>query len=152
MVRKDTCHLVKYTCDLNHVSDALIYNEDHVNTKYKSFKVIRPTKIDVNIIHILLYYIRLKKIFQGAEKHSLSTECTYKLGDKWHDSTQTRCEAYVYYYPAVNVPIKCVSTPNKNDIETTLNSLLNITLPVSSNRFIKRGIVVLETLSEISMN
>ena len=28
-------------------SDALIYNENHVNVRYQPFKVIRPTQIEV---------------------------------------------------------------------------------------------------------
>ena len=34
---------------LNHYSDALIYNENHVNVRYQPFKVIRPTQIEVII-------------------------------------------------------------------------------------------------------
>ena len=36
--------------NLKHSSDALIYNENHVNNRYQAFKVIRPTKIKVILL------------------------------------------------------------------------------------------------------
>ena len=63
----------------------------------------------------------------------LATECTYKLGNSWQYGFQTNCEAYVYYFPYnQRVPEKCVSSPDENQIENAVQSIFNITLPVSS--------------------
>jgi len=99
-------------CD-NCKSDALIYNENHVNTRYQTFKVIRPTKIE-----------------PLQRKISLSTECTYKLGNSWKHGFHTSCEAFVYYYPYHNkMPSKCVSQPDETKVKTAIKTAFNITLP-----------------------
>ena len=63
----------------------------------------------------------------------LSTECTYKLQNSWQHGFQTNCEAFAYYYPYnQTVPAKCVSSPDEGAIESAVQSVFNITLPVSS--------------------
>ena len=71
--------------------------------------------------------------FQKDSKHSLSTECTYKLGDSWQGSKQTKCEAFVYYFPASSAPVTCVSSPDQSAVTSTINELFNVTLPVRTS-------------------
>ena len=78
--------------------------------------------------------------FQKDSKHSLSTECTYKLGDSWQGSKQTKCEAFVYYFPASSAPVTCVSSPDQSAVASTMNTLFNITLPVSFSKLYKTNL------------
>ena len=67
--------------------------------------------------------------FQSLKRHSLSTECTYKLGNSWKHGFHTSCEAFVYYYPYHNkMPTKCVSGPDENKVETAIQTVFNTTL------------------------
>ena len=69
-------------------------------------------------------------MFQRLKRHSLSTECTYKLGNSWKHGFYTSCEAFVYYYPYnKKMASKCVSQPDETKVKTAINSVFNITLP-----------------------
>ena len=71
------------------------------------------------------------QVFQPLQrKISLSTECTYKLGNSWKHGFHTSCEAFVYYYPYHDkMPSKCVSQPDETKVKTAIKTAFNITLP-----------------------
>ena len=60
--------------NLKHSSDALIYNENHVNIRYQAFKVIRPTKIKVILLwydSLFTYDTKLTQVIQIVKIYNL---------------------------------------------------------------------------------